>query len=246
MSLRSILPVLFGLLLTIAVALFAARQSDAVIAQSLTEQATEAIAGVGDNHVSARFYTVAGSPTRHPLLSGGENLDESTRDRVAKAIGAIPGVGSVQWEDGTMRAQSAQAGGTPANCEKDVDALLRARTIRFEESSADIDRASYDLVDEVAKALRPCLGSIIAITGHTDNSGPEPGNIALSQQRAESVRIALIDRGIPSDGLRVGGLGSSQPVEGLAPGDPANRRIEFSVVATVPLIPTPVDTPAPR
>ena len=28
--------------------------------------------------------------------------------------------------------------------------------------------------DEVATALHPCLGSVIAITGHTDNSGKEP------------------------------------------------------------------------
>ena len=45
-------------------------------------------------------------------------------------------------------------------------------------------------MDEVAAALRPCLGSIIAITGHTDASGPEPGNLALSQERAEAVQAA--------------------------------------------------------
>ena len=38
-------------------------------------------------------------------------------------------------------------------------------------------------------------------------------------------------------------IGSSQPVAGLAPSDPANRRIEFSVIRTEPLRPTPVDTP---
>jgi OOP family OmpA-OmpF porin len=98
----------------------------------------------------------------------------------------------------------------------------------------------------VAAALRPCLGSIIMITGHTDSSGPEPGNIALSRERAEAVRDALVARGIPADGLRASGVGSRDPVDGLAPGDPANRRIEFSVIATVPIKPTPVDTPGPR
>jgi OOP family OmpA-OmpF porin len=37
-----------------------------------------------------------------------------------------------------------------------------------------------------------------------------------------------------------------EPVEGLDPADPANRRIEFSVVAKVATHPTPVDTPGPR
>jgi OOP family OmpA-OmpF porin len=61
-----------------------------------------------------------------------------------------------------------------------------------------------------------------------------------------AVQDALVERGIPADGLRVRGVGSSEPVEGLPPEDPANRRIEFSVLATQPVTPTPVDTPAPR
>ena len=99
---------------------------------------------------------------------------------------------------------------------------------------------------KVAAALRPCLGSIIAVTGHTDASGPEAGNIALSRERAQAVRQALIAHGIPADGLRTRGLGSRSPVAGLEPDDPANRRIEFSVLATQPIEPTPVDTPGPR
>ena len=102
------------------------------------------------------------------------------------------------------------------------------------------------LLDEVAAALRPCLGGIIAITGHTDSSGNERRNIALSRERAEAVRYALIERGIPEEGLRASGIGSSRPVEGLDSNDPANRRIEFSVIEKVPLRPTPVDAPGPR
>ena len=106
--------------------------------------------------------------------------------------------------------------------------------------------ASQALIGEVAAALSPCLGSIIAITGHTDSTGPEPGNLALSLERAQAVRGALIARGIPSEGLRTRGLGSRSPVPGLDSSDPANRRIEFSVVSIMPIEPTPVDTPGPR
>ena len=98
----------------------------------------------------------------------------------------------------------------------------------------------------MASALRPCLGSIIAITGHTDASGPEPGNLELSRDRAQAVREALMARGIPADGLRTRGLGSRSPVAGLEPDDAANRRIDFSVLATRPVEPTPVDRPGPR
>ena len=155
-------------------------------------------------------------------------------------------MGGVRWADGNALAESAALIPSPRHCEQDVAGLLRARTIRFEESSARIDQASRTLVDEVAAALRPCLGSIISITGHTDSSGSEEGNLALSLARAEAVRDALVARGIPAGGLRVRGFGSRRPVEGLAPTDPANRRIDFAVLATEPVTPTPVDVPGPH
>ena len=71
---------------------------------------------------------------------------------------------------------------------------------------------------------------------------PADGDVS----RARAVREALVRRGIPRDGLRANGIGSQQPVDGLAPTDPANRRIEFSVIRTEPLRPTPVDTPGAR
>ncbi|QYJ06683.1 OmpA family protein [Qipengyuania flava] len=212
----------------------------------LEAEAEVAIADAGGTGVTARFANAAGSPTRHPLLSGGETLDEATRAQVARAVSAVPGVGGVVWSDGTMRAESDEPVYQPLHCQEDVEGLLRTRSIRFEEASSALLPASRILLDEVADALRPCLGSIIAITGHTDQSGPEPGNLALSMDRARAVREALVRRGIPRDGLRANGIGSQQPVDGLAPTDPANRRIEFSVIRTEPLRPTPVDTPGAR
>lgn len=235
-----------GALLSAATAIATSALLDRPLANRLSEQAERAIADVGRNGVTATFTNRFGWPTRHPLLGGAEELDEATRADIARAVAAVPGVGGVSWEDGTARASNSGETFIPLRCQEDVVALLRARTIRFEEGSATIDAASQDLVDEVAAALRPCLGSIIAITGHTDTSGPEPGNLALSRERANAVLSALVQRGIPADGLRARGVGSAEPVPGLDSGDPANRRIEFSVIATVPVRPTPVDTPGPR
>lgn len=241
-----LIPAVTGLVAIMLLALFAARTSGGPLAARLSAQAERAIAEAGGQGVRAQFATRSGMPSRHPLLTGGQRLDDGVRDRTAKAVGALPGVGGVRWEDGSMLARGESVITHPRNCEDDVAALLRARTIRFEEGSSRIDAASRELVTEVTNALRPCLGSIIAITGHTDASGTEPGNLALSRERAEAVRQALMDRGIPADGLRARGVGSSLPVEGLEASDPANRRIEFSVIETVPIKPTPVDTPGPR
>ncbi|MEX0341911.1 MAG: OmpA family protein [Erythrobacter sp.] len=246
MPIRPSFVIVAGALLTGASAYLLAEPVAPDFIAGLEAQSAEAIDDAGGQGVTARFASATGAPSRHPLLSGGERLDETTRAKVARAVYDVPGVGGVVWSDGTVRAESDEPTYQPLHCQEDVEGLLRTRSIRFEEASSAILPASRILLDEVADALRPCLGSIIAITGHTDQSGAEPGNLALSMDRARAVREALVRRGIPRDGLRASGVGSSQPVDGLAPTDPANRRIEFSVIRTEPLRPTPVDTPGAR
>lgn len=236
-----------GLFVVFLLAVIGGRISGPDLAAKLAARAEPVIADAGGGgKLQARFASPNGIASRHPVLVGGEGLDDATRIRIARAVRAIPGVGGISWSDGTMLSESSAQIQNPLHCQEDVQALLRARSIRFEEGSARIDAGSEPLIDEVANALRPCLGSIIAITGHTDNSGSAAANLALSRERANAVRDALVDHGIPEDGLRARGIGSSQPLEGLDPADPANRRIEFSVVETVPITPTPVDTPGPR
>ncbi|MFK4872022.1 OmpA family protein [Novosphingobium sp. ZW T3_23] len=194
----------------------------------------------GGRSVDLAFRDRYGWLTRHPVLSGGQALDSDTRKRVAAAVAGVPGIGGITWSS------EGEAGAMKLRCQDDVEAILASRTIRFTEASARIDPVSERLLDEVARALRPCVGSIIAVTGHTDATGNPEANKALSLARAESVRWALIGRGIPADGLRAAGLGSKTPIEGLDPLDPANRRIEFSVIASAPIKPTPIDTPGPE
>lgn len=246
MTFRSLVALIAGALLVALLGFVGGAAKGGQMAARMEGAATQAIAEAGGEPITVSFETAGGWPTRHALLSGGEDVGEATRAKVAEGVAAIPGVGGVNWADGSIIAENRPVPLTPMHCQEDVEALLRARTIRFEESSSAFDPASVELLDEVAAALRPCLGSIIAITGHTDTSGSPAGNLALSQLRALAVEQALVERGIPSDGLRARGMGSSEPVEGLLPTDPANRRIEFSVIATVPIAPTPVDTPGPR
>jgi OOP family OmpA-OmpF porin len=243
------LPILIGACATMVVALAGAAATGPGLIARLQKEATQARDRAGGAGIRIDFTTPQGWYTRFPTLSGGDNLSEPARRRATAAIAAAPGIGGTHWINGGGRRR--EAPGAPGletrslHCQEDVQGILKTRSIRFSEASAAIDPASVRRLNEVAAALRPCVGSIIAVTGHTDNVGDPDANLALSRARAESVRWALVGRGIPADGLRATGVGASQPLEGLAPSDPANRRIEFSVIETVPLSPTPVDTPGP-
>src|SRR4029434_8034683 len=52
----------------------------------------------------------------------------------------------------------------------------------------------------------------VLIEGHTDNIGAEGFNIKLSQQRADSVRNQLVERGVAPQRIRTKGYGAKFPV----------------------------------
>lgn len=245
----SLATVLAGAAASIAIAFASTAQNGPRLIEQLERNAAQARDVAGGNGIDISFMTAEGWHTRHARLRGGQNLDQDTRARTAAAIAEVPGIGGVVWRSRSGAGgdtESAPVEAPSVHCQDDVEAILKTRSIRFTEGSARIDRASQRLLNEVATALMPCVGSIIAITGYTDSNGDESANLALSHARADAVRWALIGRGIPADGLRATGVGSRQPVTGLDPTDPANRRIEFSVIESMPLKPTPIDTPGPE
>lgn len=246
MPVRNSLLMLAGAVVVAVMAMLWGVRSGEALSDALKQRADEVAAVTGAVDASVDFTTVEGWATRHAMLTPIGEPGEGDRAALAQAIGRIPGVGGVHWTDGTMLAEAGDQPVESLQCQDDVAALLDARTLRFEEGSADMDFGNDELLDEVAAALRPCLGAIIAIDGHTDSSGDPELNLALSRDRAYTVRRELVERGIPGDGLRARGVGSTEPVAGLDPADPANRRIEFSVIAKAALVPTPVDTPSAR
>ncbi|MCQ2347666.1 MAG: OmpA family protein [Paludibacteraceae bacterium] len=72
----------------------------------------------------------------------------------------------------------------------------------------------------------------IRITGHTDDVGSDRDNQILSEGRANSVRQAMIDRGIDASRIEAEGKGESEPVatNETEEGRQQNRRVEFMVL----------------
>ncbi len=86
-------------------------------------------------------------------------------------------------------------------------------------------------IEEARKYLVEHPDKKLLLTGHTDNVGNAPSNLALSRDRAEEVRNQLVASGLPADQLTVAGKGQTQPKASNATeeGRAANRRVSLVV-----------------
>lgn len=88
-------------------------------------------------------------------------------------------------------------------------------------------------LNDLVVILKKYPDTDIEIQGHTDNAGAEAYNEALSQRRANSVMIYLIDRGIANSRLNPKSFGEAYPKYSNATedGKSKNRRVEFLITA---------------
>ena len=101
----------------------------------------------------------------------------------------------------------------------------------FEWDKSDLNAASLETIQKAAAAYRAKGGAQIKATGHTDTSGPDTYNMALSLRRANAVKDALVRDGVPERDISVVGLGESQPMVKTADGvrEAQNRRVEIVI-----------------
>ncbi len=111
----------------------------------------------------------------------------------------------------------------------DAFEALEDRRILFAPSSVTLVDDSDKRLDTIAELFKRFPDVKIEIEGHTDTSGDADANMRLSQQRAATVRQALIERGIDGSRLVAYGYGEGVPiVDNATPeGRARNRRIEF-------------------
>jgi outer membrane protein OmpA-like peptidoglycan-associated protein len=102
--------------------------------------------------------------------------------------------------------------------------------IQFDFNSARIRPESYRSVGLMADALyHPyLLGYRFLVVGHTDAKGSREFNLKLSQQRADSIREALINPfGIDRRRIEAIGLGEEQLLDRANPDAARNRRVQL-------------------
>ncbi|MBP7462023.1 MAG: OmpA family protein [Candidatus Delongbacteria bacterium] len=101
--------------------------------------------------------------------------------------------------------------------------------IKFDVNQAVIKPESMGIINVVLKMMQEHPELKFSVEGHTDSDGNEQANQSLSENRADAVRLMLVNLGISADRLVSKGWGESRPMteNTTSEGKAQNRRVEF-------------------
>lgn len=109
--------------------------------------------------------------------------------------------------------------------------VLTLGDVLFDVNEASLKSGGERAVMELTNFLQEYQERNVLIEGHTDNTGSDSYNQQLSEERANSVRQALIANGIAGSRIRAEGLGEQFPKtsNNSSAGRQQNRRVEVII-----------------
>jgi len=115
----------------------------------------------------------------------------------------------------------------------DVGAVITAPSfmVFFDWDKSTLTPKAVDTIGLAAAAYKSKGGARIVATGHTDTSGPDLYNMALSLRRSNAVKDELVRDGVRAEDISVVGLGETSPLVPTGDGirEAQNRRVEIVV-----------------
>jgi len=118
----------------------------------------------------------------------------------------------------------------PAAVPAPVPKEVTLDSIYFDLNKTNINPGAAKSLDRNGMLLKDNPRIQVEIAGHTDSTGSEKANLAISEKRALSVKKYLQDKyNIPENRMTIKGYGSSKPVadNNTQEGRSKNRRVEF-------------------
>ena len=107
-----------------------------------------------------------------------------------------------------------------------------AKTILFDTGKSTIKFESAEVLNQILNVLKKYPNSRFRIEGHTDSTGKRAKNMILSQNRADAVKVYLIQGGIDAGRLESQGFGPEKPIASNKnkKGRELNRRVEINLI----------------
>lgn len=111
-------------------------------------------------------------------------------------------------------------------------------SVLFDFDKSDLTADARPTLNKLVEILNKYPDTNIELQGHTDNTGPDKYNQALSEKRARAVDSYLKQKGITSKRVTIKGFGESIPKydNSTAEGRAQNRRVEFLISANQKMV----------
>lgn len=169
-------------------------------------------------------------------------LSDAERERLTNSLKSLFGAAGMTFaatdplmsliSDTTNKASAALAGLGSRFQTTDLLNILNNSIINFPTGSADIPDISRKLLQQAAGPFKQLpAGTVVEISGYTDNTGDQAKNLELSQHRADAVKNALTQFGVNPAMLVAKGYGSANPIASndTEEGRFKNRRISYQL-----------------
>ena len=168
------------------------------------------------------------------LISGDDSSERKKRALIGAGVGALAGgaVGAYMDQQELELRKELEATGVSVTRIGDNITLNMPGNVTFAVNSADVSASFYPVLDSVALVLDRFDKSFVEVAGHTDNTGAESYNQALSERRSASVVAYLESRDVRGDRFVSVGAGELRPVatNATTQGRQLNRRVEITIV----------------
>jgi len=168
------------------------------------------------------------------LITGDDSAERKKRALILGGVGALSGaaVGNYMDQQELKLRKKLQGTGVSVTRVGDNITLNMPGNVTFAVNSADISASFYPVLDSVGLVLKEYDKTLVEVAGHTDSTGSDASNQALSERRAASVSAYLVSRDIRPDRLISVGAGESRPVASndTEAGRQLNRRVEITIV----------------
>ncbi|MHB1332010.1 MAG: OmpA family protein [Sulfuriferula sp.] len=204
-------------------------------AQRKNAELALASAAAERNSVLLQGRTIEADQAKQQALIAQQNADQTA---TALAM-ANADAQRAKQQAALSQTQAEQDKARLAELQTQLDELHAKKTARgmvitlgdvlFDTNKAQLKSGGVRNVQKLADFLKQYQQRKVLIDGFTDSTGSASYNQTLSEQRADSVRNALIDSGISSDRVATHGYGEAYPIasNNNAGGRQLNRRVEI-------------------
>ncbi len=166
-------------------------------------------------------------------ITGDDSKERRERALIGAGVGAVAG-GSVGYymdvQEAKLRQQLQGTGVSVTRIGENIT-LNMPGNVTFKTDSADLNSNFFSVLDSVGLVLKEYEKTIVEVAGHTDNTGSDQYNEALSLRRAQTVSTYLAGKGVMQQRMIIVGAGEGRPVANndTADGRQLNRRVELTL-----------------